>query len=264
MKRIVVAFALAALTFGARAQQLEEVARYNAPEARQGVAVDAQHFYAISDRAIGKYEKASGKLLAKWEGPKDGAVIHLDSGVVIDGKLYAAHSNYPQEPMTSSIEVWDVARMKHVASHSFGIQWGSMTWLDRHDGAWWGVFANYSRVFGTSQRPYGNSYWTTLVKFDDRFQQQQAWIFPTKIIARSEPMSISGGSWGHDGKLYVTGHDHAEVYVLQLPKAGSVLEHLATIPMAIHGQGIAWDRSDRGVLWGISRQNSQVVAARLR
>jgi hypothetical protein len=245
-------------------RELEEFARFNVPEARQGIAVDAGHFYAVTDRGIGKYDKWSGALVAKWEGPKDGPIIHLDSGVIVDGKLYAAHSNYPLEPMTSSIEIYDASTLKHVGTHSFGIMWGSCTWIDRHDGAWWGVFANYSRVFGTSQRPYGNSHWTTMVKFDDKWQWQQAWIFPTHVIKRSEPMSISGGSWGPDGQLYVTGHDHSEVYVMRLPRAGSVLEHVETIPFAVHGQGIAWDRSQPGVLYGISRPNSQVVAARLR
>ena len=28
--------------------------------------------------------------MAEWKGPKDGPIIHLDSGVVLDGKLYAA------------------------------------------------------------------------------------------------------------------------------------------------------------------------------
>ena len=207
-------------------KKFEEMVRFEAAEARQGVAVDAQHFYAVTDLGIGKYDKKTGKLVAKWESPKGGPFIHLDSGVIVDGKLYASHSNYPQEPMTSSVEIWDAVTMQHIGSHSFGIMWGSCTWIDRHDGAWWTVFANYSRVFGPSQRPYGNTYWTTLVRFDDRWEWQQAWIFPSSILKRAEPMSISGGSWGPDGLLYVTGHDNPEVYAVQIPKAGSVLEHL--------------------------------------
>jgi hypothetical protein len=246
------------------ARELEEIARFSAAEARQGIAVDAQHVYVITDRAIGKYEKSSGKFVAQWEGKKGGPIIHFDAGVIVDGKLYAAHSNYPQEPMTSSVEIFDAATLKHVGTHSFGILLGSLTWVDRHAGAWWAVFANYSRVFGRNQRPYGNSYWTTLVKFDDKWQQQQAWIFPDNIIRRAEPMSISGGSWGPDGLLYVTGHDHAEVYALRLPAMGSVLEHVETLPFKVEGQAIAWDRADPGVLWGISRKNSQVVGARLK
>ena len=262
---------LAAITFAWVApiqaqdgKRFEEVARFDVPEARQGVGVDAQHFYAVTDLGLAKYDKKTGKLVAKWDGPKDGPIIHLDSAMVLDGKLYAAHSNYPQEPMTSSLEVWDVATMQHVETRSFGIMLGSLTWIDRHQGAWWAVFANYSRVFGPSQRPYGNTYWTTLVKFDDKWQQQEAWIFPNSILRRAEPMSISGGSWGPDGLLYVTGHDNSEVYSVRLPKAGSILEHLGTYPIANTGQGIAWDRSDPGVLWTIDRPKKQVIASRFK
>jgi hypothetical protein len=248
---------------GSTSQRFEEIARFKSDMARQGIAADAEHIYPVTDQGIAKLDKKTGKLVAEWKGPKDGPIVHLDSGAVLDGKLYAAHSNYPQEPMTSSVEVWDVTTMQHVATHSFGIMWGSMTWLDRHDGAWWGVFANYSRVFGPSQRPYGNTYWTTLVKFDDRWQWQQAWTFPQNVLKRAEPMSISGGSWGPDGLLYVTGHDHPELYGLRLPKMGSVLEQVATYPIKGEGQGIAWDRSDPGVLWMISRQNKEAIAQRM-
>jgi hypothetical protein len=248
----------------AEEKKFETVAQFDVPYARQGIAVDAQHFYAVTDLGLAKHDKKSGNLVAKWDGPKDGPIIHLDSGVIVDGKLYAAHSNYPQEPMTSSVEIWDAGAMEHIGTYSFGIMLGSLTWIDRHDGAWWAVFANYSRVFGPSQKPYGNTYWTTLVKFDDQWRQLQAWTFPASILKRAEPMSISGGSWGPDGLLYVTGHDNAEVYAVRLPKAGSVVEHLATYPVANTGQGIAWDRSDAGVLWMIDRPNKKVTAQRFK
>lgn len=56
-------------------------------------------------------------------------------------------------------------------------------------------------------------------------------------------MSNSGGSFGPDGWLYITGHDATEVYVMKLPSAGSILTWVATIWLPdIAGQGIAWDR----------------------
>lgn len=241
-----------------------EFARFASPFARQGIAVDAAHVYPVTDRGIAKLDKATGREVAKWEGPRDGPVIHLDSGVVLeDGRLYAAHSNYPQEPMTSSLEIYDTAALTPVGTHSFGIQFGSLTWVDRHAGSWWAVFANYSRVFGPSQRPYGNTWWTTLVQLDDRFRPGQAWIFPPPVLRRAEPMSISGGSWGADDLLWCTGHDHPEVYALRLPRAGSALELVATVPMPGEGQGIAWDRSRPGDLWCISRSRSEAIGIRL-
>jgi hypothetical protein len=76
---------------------------------------------------------------------------------------------------------------------------------------------------------------------------------PKALLDKFEDMSNSGGSWGPDGYLYLSGHDPAEIYRMRLPAAGSVLEHVETIPMNIRGQGIAWDRSDRGVIYGIIR-----------
>jgi hypothetical protein len=210
------------LPHAARAAQTLE--RRAVVDADQAVAVDAEHFYAIDDQAIAKHEKATGKQVARWEDPKDGPIIHLDSGVVVDGRLYAAHSNYPQDPMTSSIEVWDVATMAHVDSHSLGIQLGSFTWLDRGpDGAWWGTFANYNRVFGRSPVAYGNKYRTQVVRFAEDWRVAEAFVLPDAIVDRFEDMSNSGGSWGPDGLLYVTGHDLGEAYALSPPQGCSVL-----------------------------------------
>jgi hypothetical protein len=141
--------------------------------------------------------------------------------------------------------------------------WGSCTWVDRHDDYWWAVFGNYSRVFGPGLQPYGNTYWTMLVKFDDSWSRLEAWTFPEAVLRRSEPMSISGGSWGADGLLYCTGHDRPEVYALRLPRAGSVLELVKTIPISTPGQGIAWDRSRTGILYSIDRARGQVVVSKL-
>ena len=40
---------------------LQELRRFKAAEARQAVAVDAHHFYAIGNREIGKYDKRTGE-----------------------------------------------------------------------------------------------------------------------------------------------------------------------------------------------------------
>ena len=77
-------------------------------------------------------------------------------------------------------------------------------------------------------------------------------------------MSISGGSWGPDGLLYCTGHDHPELYALRLPQAGSVLELVEIIPIENNGQGIDWDQSDPGRIYSIKRPTKQVVASRLK
>ena len=229
-------------------------------EARQGIAVDEKYIYVVGTQQIGKYDKKTRKLIKHWQGKEDGPIIHLDSGVIIDGKLYCAHSNYPGVPMTSSLEIWDADKLEHIDTHSFGIQWGSCTWIDRYDGCWWASFAHYEKWKHETGK---GSKWTTLVKFDDQWKNLQAWVFPKKVIERFIPMSNSGGSWGPDGYLYCTGHDHSEVYVLQIPEQGSELELVETIPIEILGQGISWDRSDKGVLYGIRKKDREVVVSKL-
>lgn len=249
-------FALGAVTANA-APLLEQLGEFAAREANQGVGVDERHFYAVDNFAIGKYDKKTGKLVKKWEGKKDGPILHLDSAMVMDGKLYAAHSNYPQWPMTSSLEIFDVETMEHIGTHSFGIQWGSLTWVDWHAGHWWMTFANYDVLLGPGKTPYGHKANTVMVKLTKDFMPVQSWTLPKAILDRFEQMSNSGGSWGADGYLYLTGHDPAELYRMRLPKAGSVLELVDTIPMNIRGQGIAWDRAQPGVIYGIIRATAK-------
>src|SRR5688572_18233801 len=88
-------------------EPLQVVRRYKAAEATQAVAVHGTFFYAIASAAIGKYNLSNGERAAGWQEASGGRVRHLNSGVVIGGELYCAHSNYPETPMVSSIEVFD-------------------------------------------------------------------------------------------------------------------------------------------------------------
>jgi len=248
---------LTAATTASARPVLEQIAEFAIPDANQGVGVDRDHFYAVNNRTIGKYDKQTGKLVKKWQGEKDGQIKHLDSAMVMSGKIYAAHSNYPEWPMTSSVEIFDAETMEHIGTHSFGIQWGSLTWMDWHDGHWWMTFANYDRLLGPGKTPYGHKANTVMVKFTRDFRPLASWTLPKVLLDKFELMSNSGGSWGPDGFLYLTGHDPAELYRVRLPKAGSILEVVDIIPMNIRGQGIAWDRSKPGVIYGIIRATAK-------
>jgi hypothetical protein len=233
------------------------------PEVNQGIGVDAEHFYAVDNTTIAKYTKDTQELVEVVDYADQGA-LHFDSAAVVDGRIYVSHSNYPVWPMTSSLEVFDAETLDHVETHSFGIQIGSFTWLDQGpDGAWWGGFANYNRVFDRSQMAYGNKYATQVVRFGEDWQVDQAWIIPDPVLERFEDMSNSGGSWGPDGNLYLTGHDPAEAYVMQVPEMGSTLRWIGTVPLAIAGQGIAWDRSQPDVLYGFVRATNTVSVNRV-
>ncbi len=161
--------------------------------------------------------------------------------------------------MTSSLEIFDAATLEHLESHSFGIQIGSFTWVDIDaNGVWWGGFANYNRVFDKSPIAYGNKYNTQVVRFTADWQVDQAYVIPDVVVEKFEDMSNSGGSWGPDGHLYLSGHDPAEGYVMDIPKIGSTLDWIGTVPLAIAGQGIAWDRSQPDVLYGFVRATRTV------
>jgi len=239
------------------------VQQFAADNAYQAVAVGSDAFYAISNVRLTRHDKNTGRVLQQWDDSSQlsSPLSHLDSGVVLDGKLYSAHSNYPDWPMTSSVEVWDMDNLQHIESHSFGVMLGSFTWLDRYNGSWWGAFANYDIVQRGMTQPYGETRNTVMVQFDDDFEVLQSWSLPAEILRRMSPMSNSGGSWGGDGYLYLSGHDDPEIYVMALPEAGSELDWLATVRLpGLNGQGIAWDRSvDGSILWAILRSTRQVL-----
>jgi hypothetical protein len=258
---------LSCLAFPAVAQESEPplmtsevIDSFVAPEVNQAVGVDAEHIYAIDNTSIAKYTKDTHELVAKVDFEAAGA-IHFDSAVVVDDRLYAAHSNYPVWPMTSSLEVFDAKTLDHLESHSFGIQIGSFTWLDRDaNGVWWGGFANYNRVFDKSPLAYGNKYNTQIVRFTSDWQIDPAYVIPDVVVEKFDDMSNSGGSWGPDGNLYLSGHDPAEAYVMQIPQIGSTLRWIGTVPLAIAGQGIAWDRSQPDVIYGFVRESNTISA----
>jgi hypothetical protein len=259
-----VSIAAAALGFAAEshaATSFEQIAELPVPEANQGVGVDDRYFYAVDNQSIAKYNKATGKLVKKWQGQSDGTIVHLDGAMLMDGKLYAAHSNYPAWPMTSSVEIFDAETLEHVATHSFGVRWGSLTWVDWHDGHWWMTFANYDQRIGPAGAPYGGKANTVVIEMTEGFEPVQSWKLPKAVLDRFEDMSNSGGSWGPDGFLYLSGHDPAEVYKMTVPEAGSVLELGETVALNIRGQGIAWDRSQPGVIYGVLRATALERAA---
>lgn len=220
--------------------------------AKQAVAIDDKHVYAIDNQRIAKYT-LNGDSISQWKETESTAMHHLNSGIVLGNKLYCAHSNYPHIPMTSSIEIFDTQTMKHIDNISFGINYGSCTWIAPGENCWFVFFAHYENK---SQEPGKNVSWSQLVKFTKDWNFQEAWVLPEELLERIRPYSLSGGVLINDS-FYCTGHDAKECYVLKLPQKGSVLiwETTYTIPFA--GQGIAIDKE--GNLWGIDRKERTII-----
>jgi hypothetical protein len=231
-----------------------EQQRVPVPEAHQAVAVDAESFYAIASRKIARYSKETNERLAEWTAPADSHILHLNSGLVIDGRLYCANSNWPATPRKNTIEIFEAGTLRHLESEPFPESDRAINWVERHRGAWWIVFAGYGEA--EVRR-------TSLIRYDDKWNATGEWTFPESVIQRFLPNSNSGGAFGPNGRLFVTGHDAAELYVLDVPTEGGELGHVATVSAPIAGQGIAWDRDNIGTLFGIVRSRREVVRMRL-
>lgn len=234
--------------------------RFEAAEARQGVASDGTTVYVIDNSTIGRYRIRDGQKIASWQGDPE-AFPHLNSCTLAEGELVCATSNYPALPQTSAIEIFDPVSLKHVRSVSLGFGPGSLTVVDRHAGAWWAVFANYDAKGGEPGRDHR---YTLVARLDEAFRIERSWALPPAVLERLAPKSLSGASWGADGRLYASGHDLPEIYVFELPEAGSELRLVATLPVASHGQAIDFDPVDDGLLWSIDRESRTVFASRVQ
>jgi hypothetical protein len=230
------------------------VREFPAPEADQGVAVDAQHFYPVDNTVIAKYDRATGALVARWGAPKNGLVRHLNSCFEESGRLLCANSNYSETPHGSSVEIFDTRSMQHVDTHSLGMtEEGSLTWFDHYHGGWIAGFAHYTDNGGLKFKDHTFS---SVVTYDAHWRRTGGWLFPKPVVERMAPYAASGGAIGPDGLLYILGHDRPEMYVLAKPVMGPTLIHIATIDIEAEGQAFAF--AEGHTIFAIDRRNGAV------
>ena len=240
--------------------EAETLATYRAPEADQGVAIDGEHFYAIDNSVIAKYSLTDGRQIKRWEDPAPQQIEHLNSCYAREGLLWCANSNYPAAPMGSSIEIFDAKTMEHHRSHSLGMmEEGSLTWFSHYEDGYLAAFAHYDE----RGVPYKDHSYASIVVFDDKWRRTGGWLLPPALIALLAPHASSGGAIGPDGKLYVTGHDRPEMYVLELPTRGPYLIHLATIRLEIAGQAFSFVPGESAEIFAIDRADGLVRHIRL-
>lgn len=238
--------ALAARTLG----------EFDAPAADQGVAVDAQFFYAIDNHTIVKHRRSDGARIASWEGGDDGSIRHLNACQAHAGELWCANSNYPDTPMGSSVEIFDARTLAHRDSISLGLMdEGSLTWFDRVRDGFIVGFAHYD---GRGGAGFKDHRYSSVVLMDRNWRRIGGWLFPQSVLERMQPHAASGGAIGPDGLLYVMGHDRPELYVLARPRMGPVLVHLATIAVEAEGQAFAWAPGSERILFVVDRRNGRV------
>lgn len=93
------------------------------------VVVNATSFYAISNHTIARYDKQTGKCLVRWEAPANSGIQHLNSGVVVDGRLYCANLNWPLKPLKNTLEIFDAEALSHLQSKPFSETQGAINWI---------------------------------------------------------------------------------------------------------------------------------------
>jgi hypothetical protein len=229
---------------------------FEAPEADQGVAADARHFYVVDNTVIAKYEIASGHRVGQWVGPHNGLIRHLNSCIVDVGKVWCANSNYSLTPMGSSVEVFDAVTLEHVDTHSLGmLDEGSLTWFDRYRGGWIAGFAHYDETGGL---PFKDHRFSSVVSYDADWRRTGGWLFPSSALDRMAPYAASGGAIGPDGWLYLLGHDRPEMYVVARPPMGPTLVHIATIALEAEGQAFSWAQEGTRTIFTVDRRKGLV------
>jgi hypothetical protein len=216
------------------------------PDATQAAVADAQHVYAVSNRRVAKYDRATGQLLAVSTGMAE----HLNFGILHEGRIYLAHSNYPKQPEESDLRVLDPGEMQLSVFHTFANPPGSLTWAIPKNNEWWCHFAHYGDQNHRSVLVRYRADWTEIGRF----------TYPSALITDWGRNSLSGGIW-LDDRLLATGHDAQRVYRLRLPKAGTVMEFVDVIPAPFTGQGFAQDAATVGGLVGIHRAKRQILFA---
>ncbi|GAB2676878.1 hypothetical protein [Aliiglaciecola aliphaticivorans] len=236
--------------------QSKELVRLDAPEARQGVAVDAKHYYAIGNYEIAKYSRNKHQRVARWRGAKGGPVTHLNSCFVDKDELVCAHSNYPNVPFANSVEWYDRATLQPKRSKSLGVMdEGSLVWLDKISDGWIVGLAHYNNAKGLG---FKDNRYATIERYDSQWRRTGGWAFPEALLQHISPKAASGGALGPDGYLYVMGHDYKEMYVLGKPLLGPTLVHFATIAIDAEGQAFDFDEDASRNVCAISRPNKQI------
>ncbi len=233
------------------------VRRLLTPHATQAAAADTHHLYAISSTTVAQFDRLTGHLLSTATSP---TTKHLNSGFMHDGRLYCAHSNYPNTPHESDIRVYSTGSDTLEVYHTFAKPPGSLVWCIRRDGNWWCCFAHYG----------ADNHQTCLVEYADGGldQELRRFLFPADVIADFDGMSASGGIW--DGDSLLASHHHFPVlYRLRLPGTAEPTGRLQLVEVhrcPFPGQGVAIDplhtvAGQQPHLVGIDRTARAVVVA---
>jgi len=141
------------------------------------------------------------------------------------------------------------------SSVALGLGTGSLTWVERHDGAWWGMFANYDGRGGEAPRATATPPWSVSTISGGA----ESWALLAAILERIAPMSISGGRWGPDGRFYLS--PTTTPALCRRDPAGRRRARPCGDPgHGGRGSGDRLGRTTPGMLYGITRRTREILA----
>lgn len=202
----------------------------------QGVATSAKYIFIIYNNLIEKYDKCTFELLDKIVPNAQ----HLNHGVIKDKVLYCIDN-----PLNGAnvIHMFNIDTMHYqgpvdMVDYSYN---GVLSSIDFYYSKWWCLYTFYEDLI----------YKTHLVVFDENWDVLRSWSFPIKIFDMIKPYNLSNIAWNRN-VLYCTAHRTSDIYMFKVFTTTDKVTYIGKMASNIDGQGIAWDKSDYNILYGLN------------
>nr|QBK88337.1 MAG: hypothetical protein LCMiAC01_00010 [Mimivirus LCMiAC01] len=210
----------------------------------QAIVASENYLFVIYNTSIDKYDKKTLNLL---DITRPRFAKHLNGGVVKDNLLYCVDNPLADR---NHIYTWDIDTMHyHGPVDIIDLQFvGTLSSIDYYHGAWWLIYSFY----------HDHVLDTHVVMFDINWNSMHSWVFPSKVLNKLKPYSISSGSWKNN-IFYCTGHQNKEIYMFKAYKNKNVLTYMGTVNANISGQGLSWDRHTPNTLYGLDKDTVVIM-----
>lgn len=256
----------------------------NIENAVQGVIIDNNFFYPINKQTISKYNIKTGKNELSKSFSNHPRINTLHSGISVSDKLFVCNQKINGR---NTIEVFNKNLEQEYFINVSG-DTGKLVWIDYYKKYWWGCFAHSDKniqntivvEFYTSAEAIGADSLITREtrEFDKESKDplnssktreldvekppphwhiRNRWYLPYKAKKSLFPYSCSGGSFGRDGLLYLTGQFQNKLYVMGFHETSPMMTLNHIKETSLYGGGIDWNRRFQ-ILAGINSETSTV------
>lgn len=242
---IIILFVLYTLFNGNEYMRLDSSHTYKVKEAKNGVALDGKHFYAISNSCIGKYSRKTGKKVLSKQFP----FKNISGGTFVNGDLVVINNS----SKSGNILIWlDPDTLDIIDTMPVPQVSGTLSWIDWAWDKWWVCDAFFKK----------NVKETSIYCFNQDWVLEGYWKLPKSIVNEIKPESLLGGAWFGE-YLCVMSNDNPEMYILELPEHSLYAKLVKKVQVCFDGRGFALERGKGNVYaWGV--QNGRVVRCAIK